>query len=566
MTFLEAAIELLRQAGRPLHFKELTQRALQLQLLTHVGRTPELAMQSRLAQEAKKGHRTALIRVSPGIFGLRVYDAPRAVEAAAPAQAAAPEEKPVAKARDAEPPPGEADAKTGRRRRRGRGRGRQGKAQALETRVTPGDAAMGPEPGTPEEAIAAAELAEEADAQAPPAARDPVSVEVSGAPAEVDLDALLPAVEKRRGLLQIPGDDALAEYAEDVGGKGITAPVEGELVDARTADEDRPMLAEIQAGRKDRERDRRKQRRRGKGEEKGNGAQHTPLKASPAPPAPRLPTPLPLAQPTAPAPARPSAPLTPASASLADVAYQILHSLPDTRPIHARQIAAMAHKRRLVTGDVEELWKGFKAALLEDARACLGRGVRQRVRHHGGGSFALGTARLEPELGQAEGALSQRAEALAQGTQAALRRRLARLPLPLLEQVARVFLERTGVRELLRVKRVEQTSYLTGLMRHGVLPVRVLIAVRAGEEDASRRAVGELRAGVVAKQLDAGLLLCAGRMAHDAEREIRSPGALITALDGDGFAQELVRAGVGVMRVAMPIAYLDVDFFAELAD
>ncbi|MFH0900130.1 MAG: winged helix-turn-helix domain-containing protein [Pseudomonadota bacterium] len=44
MTFLEAAIELLRQAGRPLHFKELAERAIRMNMLDHVGRAPESLM------------------------------------------------------------------------------------------------------------------------------------------------------------------------------------------------------------------------------------------------------------------------------------------------------------------------------------------------------------------------------------------------------------------------------------------------------------------------------------------------------------------------------------------
>jgi hypothetical protein len=41
MTFLEAAIELLRQAGKPLSYKELTELAVKRDMLTQVGRTPE---------------------------------------------------------------------------------------------------------------------------------------------------------------------------------------------------------------------------------------------------------------------------------------------------------------------------------------------------------------------------------------------------------------------------------------------------------------------------------------------------------------------------------------------
>jgi hypothetical protein len=68
----------------------------------------------------------------------------------------------------------------------------------------------------------------------------------------------------------------------------------------------------------------------------------------------------------------------------------------------------------------------------------------------------------------------------------------------------------------------------------------------------------------VAKQLDSGLLVSAGRLAQEGDREARQPGPPTLLLDGDALADELVRAGVGVLRVAMPIAYLDADFFAEL--
>jgi len=100
MTFLEAAIELLRQAGRPLHFKELTERAIAQKLLDHLGRTPELTMQARLAQETKKGHMTLLVREKPGVFGLRQYEKPRTLPPAAA------------------PTPAEGEAPGGKRRRR----------------------------------------------------------------------------------------------------------------------------------------------------------------------------------------------------------------------------------------------------------------------------------------------------------------------------------------------------------------------------------------------------------------------------------------------------------------
>jgi len=41
MTYLEAAYHILRQAGAPLHYAEITRRALAQSLITPTGRTPK---------------------------------------------------------------------------------------------------------------------------------------------------------------------------------------------------------------------------------------------------------------------------------------------------------------------------------------------------------------------------------------------------------------------------------------------------------------------------------------------------------------------------------------------
>lgn len=72
MTFYEAAVEILRSAGRPLHVKKITELSVSLNLLTHVGREPEKTMSARLAQEVAKSNVESLVRqVRPGVFELR---------------------------------------------------------------------------------------------------------------------------------------------------------------------------------------------------------------------------------------------------------------------------------------------------------------------------------------------------------------------------------------------------------------------------------------------------------------------------------------------------------------
>ncbi len=72
MTFTEAALEVLRSAGEPLHYKKITELAIAGNLLSHVGKTPEVTMSSRLATLVKKDWgQSPIIKVRPGVFALR---------------------------------------------------------------------------------------------------------------------------------------------------------------------------------------------------------------------------------------------------------------------------------------------------------------------------------------------------------------------------------------------------------------------------------------------------------------------------------------------------------------
>ncbi len=75
MTFIEAAAEVLRQAGKPLHYKEITELAVAKNLLSHVGKTPDVTMSHRLTAAIKKDDKDVPItRVRPGVFALREWE------------------------------------------------------------------------------------------------------------------------------------------------------------------------------------------------------------------------------------------------------------------------------------------------------------------------------------------------------------------------------------------------------------------------------------------------------------------------------------------------------------
>jgi hypothetical protein len=72
MTFTEAALEVLRSAGEPLHYKKITEIAIARNLLSHVGKTPEVTMSSRLATLVKKDRgQSPIVKVRPGVFAIR---------------------------------------------------------------------------------------------------------------------------------------------------------------------------------------------------------------------------------------------------------------------------------------------------------------------------------------------------------------------------------------------------------------------------------------------------------------------------------------------------------------
>lgn len=77
MTFTEAAVEVLRRAGKPLHFKEIAEAAVRENLLSHVGQDPEGTMGQRLAAMAKREEERKVVAVAPeGTFALTEWGVP----------------------------------------------------------------------------------------------------------------------------------------------------------------------------------------------------------------------------------------------------------------------------------------------------------------------------------------------------------------------------------------------------------------------------------------------------------------------------------------------------------
>jgi restriction endonuclease Mrr len=124
MTFTEAALEILRRAGKPLHFKEIAAEAITAGLLSHVGQTPEATMGARLLSMARREHDRRVTAIEPGIFALVEWGIPTVEHALDPSHVAEdrPEAGPTYRPKERHPPLQEEYAAGGRRsegRRRG---------------------------------------------------------------------------------------------------------------------------------------------------------------------------------------------------------------------------------------------------------------------------------------------------------------------------------------------------------------------------------------------------------------------------------------------------------------
>ena len=515
MTFLEAAIELLKQERKPLHYSKLSELAVKRDLLDHVGRDPETAMQTALANAIKKGVPDLLVRVKPGVFGLRHYPAPAHDKPEKPAkqEAAAGEKKEKAK------------------KPRSR-RGKKEKAAAAPEAAAPVEAA----PETPSEPVTTV-----ANEPVPPPVVE-AAPPAEAAPAEAPRTFHMPDDEEE--------EEDEAPAAGTPGAPVFSASPNGTTQQLGFGDERR--------GR----RRRRRRRGRGGGEFGMPGgtpggmpqAMHGGVQPQPYAPPPPLPPPPPSTTPTG-----------EKVFGLADAAYEILRNQQDGRPMHVKQITDMAISRKLIKPDGHDLWRSVRVSLQQEIRERIAQGLRPRIRFAGGALFAAADRRVDPELLGVERQMAERLEALRKATRQGMVRRLARLTTPAFETLAKLLLERLGFGGLETVKRTTEGLYLAVSRPRSGPEARTLVSIRAGAEQ-GRRAVGELRAGVQAKAMTEGLLVTCGRLLPDAAQEAGTAGPPVELWDGEHVAGDLLKLGIGLVRTVMPLEYLDADFFADISE
>jgi hypothetical protein len=625
MTFLEAALKILERERKPLHYKELTERAMERKLLTFVGRTPEVTMQTQLTNAVKKAPGAPFVRVKPGVFGLLRYP-----EAAPEPE---PEEKQTVRETSAgrgngekdKDKDGERDSHGRRRRRGGRGKGRRGdQPTTTAAPVAAGSSRPGGDMSTEE-----TESPDERERDGSEAHEGPDELEIGSMSPEARAAALAETGVLEQQEDEDEDDDGQEDEGQDDGqDEAPAAQLEGEpgvAASAEGEEQGQPQLADDEGdeGEGDEEGDdeeddeqpagegtaleagaggearafeeggpgrrrRRRRRRRGGGE---NGLPDTfggNLEAGAAPGGERavessagmeMSAAATSAETVRPAESGTSAPsaadVSTESGGQAgrrvmspiDAAIEILKGQAPGRGVHVRQIADAAVRRRLVHGEPNEAWRVMRAALAAEPRERLRAGLRPRVRAAGSGLYALSRRPPDMDLERAEYVFGEARRALRERTLAGLEQRLAELTPSAFEAVARVLLQREGFGPATFVKRVEGTIYLEALRGRGSRPSRCLIAMRPGTgSGAGRRAIGELRAGIRARNQDEGLLMLAGRLGEEAISEWRAPGPPVEVVDGAAMAETCVRHGVGVINATVSVDFVDADFFAEIAE
>ncbi len=408
------------------------------------------------------------------------------------------------------------------------------------------------------------------------------TIESAAEAVEAAADAAAALTDEERELSQI--------YGEDV--SGAPAVAHTEYSDRQTRDEDRPMMPEINA-REERKhqwqerRDRRKQRRdeRQQRRDQGPGAppQHQPHAQHAQQPrhdAPRaghdtIPQ-TPRGQNGARPDARGSTPqlqlqmplnghehdaLARVGTPLGDAAAAVFAQLRNGQPLPVRQLAAMMRKRSLVTQDPEQLWPQLKAELLGDERSYRTLGLRPRIVYRGRDLFAPGPVAMSATA-DVEAAMAGALSKLAGATHRALALRITKASPSGFERIIHAYLVAAGYREIEWIKRVGGISYATaqapGLAR------TVLISARSGDQPIDRRGIGELRVGVEAKDLVAGILFAPRELSEDAEQELERAGRSISVMCGDLLVAALIATGVGVVSAAAPVHYLDDQLLDEL--
>ncbi|KYF86458.1 hypothetical protein BE20_29075 [Sorangium cellulosum] len=614
MTFTDAAAEVLRLIGRPLHYKEITDIAIEKNLLSHVGKSPEVTMGARLAATLKKDTAdNPLVRVKPGVFALREWDE-KTIKSGLDGKKGKRGGKPeAAKARKDEEQPTlfetAADDEAAEESDSGALAAEpevEAEAADVETEAA-GEAAqaapaLDDEEDEDEALVAAPAAAAAMNGVEIPAAREPVPPPAPSSPRAAG--AYLDEEDGELEDAEPPGPDE-AMRAEAVAGAA-------ELFDEED-DDDQPILGgEDRAtpgssGEQGEGRRRRRRRRRGRGtaeasaspgglpsyvatpvfEARRENGREPPTERSDrterfdrververaeraeraegfgAEPVYRGPQVIELTG------GEGHALDDLAGRDLADAVAGILSTFDrNAGAVSLRQIAETAQRRGRLAGDVQLVQSQVAAAVRADNARRTAAGQRPRFRF-AGGRIALTDWLLPGDLARLEQEALAAVERYRDAARRAFARKLSELPGHAFVEICVLALERIGLGQLRAVRRAGAPggeSHFSGALRTAGDEIKLALVIRRDGREVGRERVTELRGSLHHYgPATAGWILTAGQMLSGAREEAAIPGtAPISLFDGLAVARVCEDNDVAVLRARLPVAIPDVDLLEAL--
>lgn len=514
MTFTEAAAEVLRMAGKPLHYKEITELAIEKNLLSHVGKSPEVTMGARLAALLKKEDKeNPIIRVKPGVFALRDWDGKKKKDEKEAEESSV--ELDEAEAADVEVNALELEAA----------------ARAVATQVEDEDddeddddepiLVSGEDALRADLAASGAEMFDDEDDDDQPILSSPSSSELSNGQLRAGEEGT--RRRRRRRRRRRPEGEVDGLGAAPVAGIDDDAPIDASRDPLAPAP--RPMV-----------RDRHQ------------------IMAGGAPTGIEVP---------------PGEQEELAGRDLADATVMILSSFDRTQgPVQVRSVVDALLRRGRLTGDVGTASAQLMAALRADNLRRQANGQRPRFRFAQGPRVALTDWTLSSDLVRLELDAIAAVERYREAARRTMLRKLQELPGHALIELVLLGLERAGMTSVRTVRRAGAPggeAHFAAVHRTGVDEIRTAIVVRKDGREIGRERVSDLRGALHHYgPASAGWLITTGQVLSGAREEASAPVAPITLFDGIALCRMLEEHDVGVIRTRLTTALPDLEFFEIL--
>jgi Restriction endonuclease/HB1, ASXL, restriction endonuclease HTH domain len=535
-------VHVLRLVGKPLHYKEITDVAIEKDLLSHVGKSPEVTMGARLAAIVKKGSKeTPLTRVKPGVFALVDWDDAMIEQGL---QDRTPALKRIADrlaqggqiATEAELTPEPAD-ETG---------GIASDAPAVK---------MGQDEITRAELTAAAtELfaAEEDD-------DEPILGNLDEDEEEEDEEGDAAGKRRRR---RRRGRGRVAERDDDLPAYTVTDAAEGVSVDAavevrkprepeRTRDNrersrdfgrDRDASRDREAGRGDAGRDRDAHRERSSEDGDRNEVRVEDYKAGRADEM--------------------------VGSDLAGLVEAMLGEFRRQGGATSKQLAELAVRKGRAGAADGQLASLFVVACRADNLRRQAAGERERFRI-AQGKLLLTEWSLDRELLKLEKDIAIQIERYQSLGRQRLARRISELPPKAIGEIVMLLLERLDYGQFQVIKRAASHPselHLSAVLKTPIGETTVAVVIRRDGRDVGRERVTDLRGSMHHYgRATLGLLVTTGQVMSGARDEAAAPGATpVTFLDGTKLSQLCDQYGIGVTRSPVVLSIPDAEFFDSL--